>query len=203
MDHAKSLLRLTAIAGLTAGVVILSGAEDRGDTSTAGSIAVKPVQNCVAAVSGAGRGRFRGPAEMEATSNWRRDTAAAWGQNYANWNNAQGRDVTCGHDGKAIKTWTCTAYAVPCDPYAPPSPTPTGPAQPACYPEIAVEGARAVLQTGAQTNSIAAWRAQAASHGALYQDWNKAAGKDITCSHNGLGPVQRRWRCVAKGKPCK
>ena len=164
---------------------------------------MRALKNCVAAVSGAGRGRFRGFAEMEAKDNWRSGTAGLWGQGYADWNRAQNQDVTCGHDGKPIKTWTCTAIAEPCNDAALPSPTPTPTPQPACYPSIAIEGNDAKLQTGAETYSIAAWRAQAASYGAVYQDWNKAVGKDITCRHNGLGPLQRRWRCVATGQPCK
>lgn len=203
MKDTQPVALIVAITGLAAGAFALTAAE--GSPAEPPRV-IKPLQHCGVAVSGAGRGRFRGPAEMEARSNWRKDTVAQYDPSYGDWNKALNSDVTCGHNGKKIKTWICTAFAVPCsDTATPPSTTSstnTG-TQPTCYPSISVEGDKAVLQTGAETNSLAAWRAQVASYGAAYQDWNKAIGRDVTCRHNGLGPAQRRWRCVRTAQPCK
>ncbi|RYY26068.1 MAG: hypothetical protein EOP62_11340 [Sphingomonadales bacterium] len=202
MKHSQHIARIIAITGLAASALALSGAMHIQPPTA--PVTRAPVQNCHAAQSGVDRGRFRGPTEQAAKSAWNFSVVASVGPSYAKWNKARNADVTCGHDGKRLKTWTCTATAEPCDDGPPnPTPTPTPTPQPACYPSISIEGADTKLQSGAQTQSIHAWRGQVAQYGAIYQDWNKAQGKDITCRHNGLGPLQRRWRCVATGKPCK
>lgn len=71
---------------------------------------------CQARVSAtaSARGQTQGPVEVSARLNWRNAVNASSGFDYSHWNRAQHRDMTCSHDGRLIKTWTCTASAEPC-----------------------------------------------------------------------------------------
>ena len=60
------------------------------------------------------KGTTQGPVEVQARLDWRNKVQSAHGAGYSQWSKAQQRDMTCSHDGKLIKTWTCTATARPC-----------------------------------------------------------------------------------------
>jgi hypothetical protein len=156
---------------------------------------------CLGPISALGHGKLQGPTENSAKLNWQ-NTAPA---NFNSWSNAINKDVSCHHDGRPpwLRQWTCTATAEPCNGSGGTSSGGTGGA-PLCYDSFNVEGNDAKLQTGAENNAVYSWQQTASNnHGPAYAGWGLARGKDISCHHNGLGPLQRRWRCVATGTPCR
>lgn len=148
---------------------------------------------CKPAVSGSGEGKFQDPAQNKAKANWQNVAAGIHGGVW-DWNKASGHAMSCRHNGLGPieRRWTCTATAEPCEEVI------------NCKPAyVQVEGASAKLQSGAEENAVNQWQHDAGNaHGAAFKYWSKAANQTSSCRHNGLGPIQRRWRCTLRARPC-
>lgn len=168
---------------------------------TATSVSVQAVQgaavSCSAPVTAGGRGLTRAGSLQEAKNNWQ---IAADG---AQWNSAINATDHCEREGPAhaVRQWLCVVTAEACLGGVGGSSGGTG--TPACHPSFAVDGNDAKVQGLAETRAVDAWQSSANSaHGNNYKYWPKAQNKDISCRNNGLGPMQRRWICTARGQPC-
>lgn len=165
-------------------------------------------KTCVPAYSQTGHGKLQAGAEISARNNWNKLRP----DGFSRFNDSPGHDMTCHHDGRPPlrRQWTCVATAQPCKEEeggtgsSTGTGTGTGTGTPICHAAFSVEGVDAKLQTQARNFAVDAWQGVAASkHGVLYQTWGLAQGTDISCRHNNLGPLQRRWRCIATASPCR
>lgn len=175
---------------------------------TGPSPAMAMARVCFNLVSATGHGKLQAGATNSARVNWNQMV----GNSYNSFGNSDGQDTTCRHDGRPpiLRQWTCIATARRCQGSGSSSGgsssggSSSGGGLPLCHNSFAVEGAQALLQPGAENNAVSAWQQTANNnHGPAYQAWGRAQGRDVACRHNGLGPIQRRWRCIATGTPCR
>jgi hypothetical protein len=155
---------------------------------------------CYPTVSGIGRDVLQQSAHATAAANWSDNARSLYG--IGNVNNVQNLQRPCERESRshAIRRWICTYSAQPCLPGGTTTPDPL----PACYPALAVEGSSEKFQSTAENRSYEQWQRDAGNaHGADYRTWTRANNRDISCRHNGLGPLQRRWICTARGEPCR
>ncbi|MBV8686308.1 MAG: hypothetical protein JOZ90_09760 [Alphaproteobacteria bacterium] len=148
--------------------------------------------SCVAAVSGSGEAKFQSTAETHAKGDWQNVAAGTYGGSW-DWTQAANPSLNCHHNGLGPiqRRWTCTATAEPCQTVL------------TCKPFVEVEGGSAKLQSGAETNAENQWQHDAGDlYGTAFKYWGQAQNKTMSCHHNGLGPLQRRWRCTARARPC-
>jgi hypothetical protein len=156
---------------------------------------------CLPAVSRTGHGKLQSGAEISARMNWNRDRS----DDYDKFDDSDGHDMTCHHDGRppARRQWTCVATAQQCKKDALGAGTLPATA-PLCQSPLAAVGADAKFQTPAQNFAVKAWQdAARAKFGPDYQAWGIAKSPDISCRNNGLGALRRRWTCVATATPCR
>lgn len=142
---------------------------------------------CKDAVSATGRAMLQSSAENKAKGSWHGVAASAYGGTW-DWNTASGHAINCTHNklGPLERRWTCTATAQPCEEVL------------ACDAGWTTEeGASAKLQSGAETNAINKWQ------NVTNASWANAANRVNSCRHNGLGPLERRWRCTARARACR
>lgn len=164
-------------------------------------------RTCLSPYSQTGHNKLQGPAAALAKTRWNQVRP----DGYSKFNDSDGQDVTCRHDGRKplFRTWTCVATATPCKEEEPGTVTVTvntgtGTGTPICYGSFSAEGEKAMIQTHAENRAVDAWQVAAGgAYGANYQAWGNAQGAGLSCSHNGLGPMQRRWRCTATAAPCR
>jgi hypothetical protein len=149
---------------------------------------------CHPAISGSGNAKFQNNAENNAKGDWQNVANGTYPGGPFDWTKAAGHAMSCRHNGLGPlqRRWTCTATAQPCYESL------------TCKPGyIQVQGGSAKLQSGAQTNAENQWQHDAGNaYGTAFKYWGNAANKSMSCWHNGLGPIQRRWRCTARGRPC-
>ncbi|MEA3000906.1 MAG: hypothetical protein QOK17_2739 [Sphingomonadales bacterium] len=161
------------------------------------------VRFCTSALSATGHGKLQGVAADLAKANWNNHRPSG---TYL-FHKSDNQDVTCHHDGRPamLRQWTCIATAEPCSGDDTVTNTGgTGTSPPLCQSRFSATGDDAKLQTWAENRAVAAWQSVALSaYGGNYQAWGNAQGRDTTCHNNGLGPLQRRWTCVATATPCR
>jgi hypothetical protein len=159
----------------------------------------KTLVTCVGAFTATGNHIGPGFALDVARSRWRDNVNKYYGTAYEIWDNSRNRVEQCHRRGPL--NWSCDLTAEPCDGYGAVSPTPNGPA---CYGPLSVDGGDAKLQSGAENNARNQWQHDAGvAYGAAYKGWQTAHNASMSCRHNGLGPLQRRWVCTASGEPCR
>lgn len=155
---------------------------------------------CYPTVSGIGRDVWQQSAHNSAAANWSDNARRLYG--IGNVNNVQNLQRPCERESRshAPRRWICTFTAQPCIPGGTPTPDP----QPACYGSLSVEGSSEKFQSTAENRAMEQWQRDAGNaHGVAYRTWTRAHSRDISCRHNGLGPLQRRWICTARGEPCR
>lgn len=156
---------------------------------------------CYQSVSGSGTHLIQSIAVSDAITEWRTNAAALYPVN--NWNHAQAKAQHCERESPAHfrRRWICTVSGEPC---IPGGTSTTTPSPPACYPSLSATGGDAKFQSNAEDNARNQWQHDAGdAYGVDYKYWGTAHGRDMSCHHNGLGPLQRRWTCTATAEPCR
>lgn len=174
--------------------------EQKGAGAVPGTLARAAGPNCLGPLSAQGYHTTRAGADWHAQTNWE-TTAKEKGHQFGGWNYAADRNISCSRQGKWVPVWICVATGRPCD-----GPGGSGSSVGAatCKPALSIQGGEALLQQpGAESNALYAWQSAATNqYGPAYGAWGKAKNASMSCSHNNLGPFQRRWRCIATAEPC-